>query len=554
MEKRKTKRRHLLLAAAGSMALLGIGLFCYHMVKSTIIENEQNSLLSLARISAQSLTTSFQAKTNLIYGAFSGDMDGEEEISQNLLKVGGRGRYISRDAVTDLQQWEKTACEDAGKNPGKVITGPIEPLSTGGYGMYMTKAVYMKGSIAGYIQMELDLDEMYDEGQGIGIVKNSAGEIVMPGKTEEENVKFTLPEDKKSGCFVEWVYEGVEGVPQKVRKLVAVDTVSVGEEQLTLCIMKNYEEVTKPIESISLSFFLIGGILLTWMGRFLYKIINQQKEEEQLVKELAYEKELNAALSNQEGLMQKYNHSKTIGVLTGAIAHEFNNLMTPIILYTNLLEENEIVYSQVPEEIEELKSSAERCGELAGQLLSYARLGRAEKVLVDYNATYAVRESIHIVERLLPEHVNLKTTICDTSYYIRGQAGALNQIIINLTSNAIHAMKEKGVLTIQFGLSVEDERMLRLIIKDTGCGIAHEIRARIFEPFFTTKGDKQGTGIGLTVVKRLVEEHGGYIRVEASERQGTMFVIDIPSVQERRASEIVEENGVCRESIPRKLE
>lgn len=540
MEKRKTKRRHILLAAAGSMALLGIGLFCYHMVKSTIIEKEQISLQSVARISAQSLTTSFQAKTNLIYGAFSGDMDGEEEIRQNLLKVGGRGRYIEWNSVDKLKDWEKTVCEKAGKSPGKVIVGPVKKSSMDSYAMYMTKALYMKGSITGYVQMELDLDEIYEEGQalsmlaskgqGICIVKNAAGEIVMPGNAEEGNVKFTLSQDKKSGCFVEWVYEGVEGVPQKVRKLVAVDTVSIGEEQLSLCIMKDYDAVIKPIESISLSFFLIGFILLVWIGWFLYKIVNQHKEEEQLIAELEYEKELNAALSNQEGLMRKYNHSKTMGVLTGAIAHEFNNLMTPIILYTDLLEENEIVCSQVPDEIEELKSSALRCGELAGQLLQYTRLGRAEKILVDYNATYAVKESVHIVERLLPEGVRLETAICDTSYYINGQIGALNQIIINLTSNGIHAMNELGELTIQFGISVEDKRMLRLIIKDTGSGIPPEIRERIFEPFFTTKGEKQGTGIGLTVVKRLVEEHGGYIRVEVREQQGTMFVIDIPKV------------------------
>lgn len=538
MEKRKTKRRHLLLAVAGSIMLLGIGLFCYHMVKSTIIENEQNSLSSLARISAQSLSTSFQVKSNLIYGAFSGNMDGVDEISQNLLKVGGRGRYIERSAMGNLEDWEKETCENAGKNPGKVISGPIKRQASDSYVMYMTKAVYMKGSITGYVQMQLDLDEIYgqalsgqlSEGQGLCFVKNRVGKIVMPGKAEEGKIKFTFSQDKKSGCFVEWVYEAVEAVPQKVRKLVAVDTIFIGEEQLTLFIMKDYAEVIKPIESISLSFFLIGAILFSWIGWFLYKIMKQQKEETELITELQYEKELNAALSNQEGLMRKYNHSKTIGVLTGAIAHEFNNLMTPIILYTNLLEENTTVYSEVPDEIEELKSSAERCGELAGQLLQYTRLGRAEKILVDYNATYAVRESIRIVERLLPENVRLKMSVCDTSYYIRGQAGALNQIIINLTSNGIQSMNESGELTIQFGLSAQDKQMLRLIVKDTGSGIPIEIRERIFEPFFTTKTDKQGTGIGLTVVKRLVEEFGGYIRVEAGDQKGTIFVIDIPKV------------------------
>lgn len=518
MEHKKKRSRHLLFAIVGSVLLLGTGLFSYRTVKTTIVENEQESLLSLAKVSAQNLNSTVWAKENLVYGAFSGDMDGEAEIEKNMLKVGGRGSYIKKEETFNLKEWQQILCEKARKQPGQVITGAIQKNASGNDIMYMTKAVYMKGSITGYVQMEIELNE------------------------REET--FTISREKGQGCFLEWSYVTVQGVPERICQLVALEPISIGEEQLTLRMVKDYEQVVKPIERISLSFCLIGAILLVWILGFLYKILTQQKEEEKLMRKLEYETELNRvneALEHQENLMQKYNHSKTIGVLTGAIAHEFNNLMTPIVLYTNLLEEHPQVKADMSEEIVELKHSAERCGELADQMLQYTRLGRAEKVLLDYNATFAVKESARMVERLMPEHIKVKAEICEKSYYVRGQIGALNQIILNLATNALHAMEEKGILTLQFGLSVEDERMVRLIMKDTGQGIPPEIRRRIFEPFFTTKAEKEGTGIGLTVVKRLIEEHGGFIRVESEMEKGTTFVMDIPQVYERKEAEIVEE-------------
>ena len=248
------------------------------------------------------------------------------------------------------------------------------------------------------------------------------------------------------------------------------------------------------------------------------------------MKELQHEKTLNEAMKEQEGLMQKYNHSKTMSVLTGSIAHEFNNLMTPIVLYADLLEENEVVLQEMPEEVTELKSAAGRCEELARQLLSYSRQGKAEKVCTDYDASYAVQEAVNIARKLLPKEIRLKENICRTPYYIHGQPGALNQILLNLEANAVHAMKEGGTLRVWFGLSADDEKNVRLVVEDTGTGIAPDIRQRVFHPFFTTKKAGEGTGIGLTVVKRLTEEHGGYVRVKTEVGKGTSFILDFPRV------------------------
>lgn len=545
MRKNNRKRRlQMAVTAVGAVLIILTAVFCYHTVRETIVENEKESIANIARVSADSLEKSLQAKSNLVYAALSGDMAGEEAIRQNMLKTGEKSRYIRLDEENVLKEWERKVCREAGINPGEVIAGPIVHQPEGYYAFYLTKAVYMEGSIAGYVQVELNLNEVYEGEQALSglnfgkqgycIVKDPEGTTIMADEDHRED-EISFSYEDASGCQLVWSYEIKGGTPERTRKLAAYDTAEFGSERFILCVVENYEGVVEPIEKIAFYLLIFGVALLLWIGIFAYKIVQQQKEEEQLMMELQHEKELNEAneaLKNQENLMQKYNHSKTTAVLTGAIAHEFNNLMTPIVLYSELFSENESVQKEMPEEALELSMSVKRCEELARQLLDYSRQGKAEKILVEYNATFAVENSISMVERLLPQNINLKTSVCGTKYYVKGQVGTLNQILLNLVTNAVHAIGDKeGMISIQFGLSREDEQMVRLVVEDNGGGIPEEIRQRIFEPFFTTKGEKNGTGIGLTVVRRLVEEHGGTIRVKSTTGEGTVFIMDFPWIE-----------------------
>lgn len=511
--------------------------FCYNNVQNTIVENEQKSLKSLAKMNAQSLQSSLEAKQNLIYAVLSGDMEDQKDIDTGMIKIREKGEYIPLSEYGRQEAWKQTVCDHAGEHPAEVVVGPIREAPGGYYTLYMTKAVYVDGWLDGYAQIELNLDEIYAHEQALYdlqskdrycVVKSADGTTVMPGNYEEKELSFT--HSAGNDCVVEQVYETKDGIPKSSKKLIAYESIEIGEEELTLYIVEDYDKVTLPVERIALYFCLLGAVILVVSMWFIHKITAQQKEEELLVKELQHEKMLNETMKKQEGLMQKYNHSKTMSVLTGSIAHEFNNLMTPIVLYTDLLEENEVVYHEMPEEIDELKSATKRCEELAKQLLSYSRQGKAEKVLTEYDATFAVQEAVNMVRKLLPPNVELKVNICKTSYYICGQLGAMNQILLNLATNAVHAMEQGGKLSIQFGLSTDDDQKVRLIVEDTGCGIPKEIKMQVFQPFFTTKQEGKGTGIGLTVVKRLTEEHGGRIRVNTEEGKGTTFILDFPRV------------------------
>ena len=540
------KRKELVISVIGVLLLILSAAFCYQTVRDAIISNEKESIQNIAEVSSHSLQATLQGKSNLVYAALSGDMANEESIEASLLKVGEKGKYIRLDQVSQLQDWEADSCGEAGKNPGHVIAGPIRKTYSGGYVLYLTKAVYMNRSIAGYVQIELNLDEIYEGeqdlsnlnvgNQGYCIVKDINGTTVMADAgNEKEEISFSSKD--VSGCEVVWSYEVEGGSPKKTQKLVAYNTVDFHGVQFVLCVVEDYRDITAPIVKIAFYLSLFGVLILIWVGIFGYRI-QQQKEEEKLKIALAHEKELNEAneaMKNQESLMQKYNHSKTMTFLTGALAHEFNNLMTPIVLYSELLSDNDTVMQEMPEEVYELNMSAKRCEELAKQLLDYSRQGRAERVLSEYNATFAVESSISIVSRLIPENIKFETSVCSTSYYIKGQVGALNQIILNLVTNAIHAIGDKkGRIKLQFGLSVDDDQTVRLVVEDNGCGIPKDLRKHVFEPFFTTKKEGKGTGIGLTVVKRMVEEHGGWIQVQSEEEKGTTFIMNFPRVDDSK--------------------
>lgn len=534
MRKKKILKKHILIPALGVIMLIAIAVFCYSSVERTIIGNEQEGLKGLAKVNAQSMESSLMAKRDLIFAMFSDDMASEEEIETALVKIGEKGNYISVDDIAELV--EKTAVS----NPWEVVIGPVAKSEEGFYELRMTKAVSVEGRISGVIQIDINLDEFYAEEQALSslevennrycIVKDRSGEIIMP--SEQQDNAISISHTTGSGCTIEWVYDANGVTPERTRKLIAYETIKIGTEELYLYIVEDYDLVTQPIERVALYFCLIGCGLLAFVVAFMRKLNEQQRKELVLENELQHEKMLNETMKKQEGLMQKYNHSKTMSVLTGSIAHEFNNLMTPIVLYAELLEESDVVREEFLDEVTELKSTAYRCEELAKQLLSYSRQGRAEKVLTDYDATYAVREAVSMIRKLLPDKVSLKENVCKTSYLIHGQVGALNQIILNLATNAFHAMKEGGVLKISFGLSTEDDRYVRLIIEDTGTGIPLEVQRKVFQPFFTTKKAGEGTGIGLTVVKRLTEEHGGIIRAQSTEGEGTTFILDFPRVME----------------------
>jgi PAS domain S-box-containing protein len=239
---------------------------------------------------------------------------------------------------------------------------------------------------------------------------------------------------------------------------------------------------------------------------------------------------------------------EAIGTLAGGIAHDFNNILTPIIGYTemalNTLEESDpITY-----DLNEVLTAANRAKDLVKQILTSSRLGE-EQLMRPMDASLIVKEAMKLIRASLPSTIEIRQNIRKVT--VVGDATQIHQIVVNLCTNAAHAMKDTGIMDVSLmevdlgsqdlvGLSTTDLRPgkhLKLSVKDSGTGMDPETMERIFDPYFTTKEVGKGTGLGLAVVHGIVKRHGGEILVRSEIGKGSVFDVFIPVAESNLKSE-----------------
>lgn len=233
---------------------------------------------------------------------------------------------------------------------------------------------------------------------------------------------------------------------------------------------------------------------------------------------------------------------ESIGTLAGGIAHEFNNILSIIVGNNELLMDELPEWSAARENSEEIRIAGLRAKDVVKQLLTFTRQDNAELKPIDISPI--VKESIKLIRSSIPANINIHQNISKDTAPVSGNPTQINQILINLCSNAADAMKNKGN-TIKISLSNEsfDEgckavhpalspgQYVKLMVIDTGSGMDNKTLDRIFEPYFTTKKIGKGTGIGLAIVHGIVERHSGVIFVKSAPNKGTTFTILFPAYQ-----------------------
>ncbi len=214
---------------------------------------------------------------------------------------------------------------------------------------------------------------------------------------------------------------------------------------------------------------------------------------------------------------------EAIGTLAGGVAHDFNNMLQAMLTLVQIITRKHVVSDGGKDHLRQLEKTIQRGAQLTKQLLLFAR--REKSNLRDIDLTAMMQELSTFLRRVVRENVQLTIETPSLPVVVKGDRGQLEQVIMNLTVNAIDAMPEGGQLTLT--LRRNHERAA-LVIQDTGVGISDAIRDRIFEPFFTTKEAGHGTGLGLSVVHGIITTHGGTIDVEAPPGGGTRFRIALP--------------------------
>jgi two-component system cell cycle sensor histidine kinase/response regulator CckA len=231
---------------------------------------------------------------------------------------------------------------------------------------------------------------------------------------------------------------------------------------------------------------------------------------------------------------------EAVGRLAGGVAHDFNNILTAILGYAELLLAELPPESAHLADAAEIRTAAQRAAGLTRQLLAFSRQQVLQPTVLSVND---VVESVEkMLSRLLGEDVTVRTALAPEVGNIRADAGQLEQVIMNLAVNARDAMSTGGKLTIETANAELSEgyaeahqpvvagQYVMLAVTDTGTGIGPETRSRIFEPFFTTKERGKGTGLGLSTVYGIVKQSGGYIWVYSEPGRGATFKIYLPRV------------------------
>ena len=236
--------------------------------------------------------------------------------------------------------------------------------------------------------------------------------------------------------------------------------------------------------------------------------------------------------------LQQAQKMESIGNVAGGIAHDFNNILFPILGLSELLLEDLPPDSMEYQNVQQIMKSGERGRELIGQILAFSR--QSEHQMMPVRVQQVVREVLTLCRSTIPANIEITQVVQGNCGFVLADGTQLHQIIMNLMTNAYHAVEQKGgTICVRLEektltsphlktLSLKPGKHVVLSVSDTGHGIAPAVMHNIYDPYFTTKEKGKGTGLGLAVVFGIVKEHGGDIEVQSEEGKGTTFNVYLP--------------------------
>ena len=593
----KGKRKYTGIFICCAMAAVLI-IFCFltfgiwNDYKDAIINNQKMQMLLTTQSMGENLKVfieGYQADLNTIY-------DIEEE---NFRKTGNRdwsmiGDYVSnhRRFVYDVIVEDKRGdMIKSMKGYGVVKTYSVTPISrseqflqckleNGDLYLVLKRKIPDVGSISIVINERNYYKSLVSKirlgTNGYVVIKDSSGIILAHPQEQQWGInvisgrkemfpgvdltslkqmidKQNRGEEGVSEYFSYWWVD--PGVPE-VKKISAYSPVQIGDGFLVISAVIDYNDIYIPVAA---GFFKLGLVFFCAMAIVLGLVIyigdlrvQKRKDTEQITYLLELNKILEEIHQSEETIAHQ-QRLQIMGTMTGGIAHEFNNLLTPIMGYAELLMLDLPEQSENHDNATEIYEASTKAKEIIQQISSLSRKNM-ETAFKNLQGEKVLKRAIKMVSSVCPPNIHLKESFTLQEECFLGNETQMNQVILNICVNAIQAIGHReGTICVscqtvdredlaQHKLSTLPEgwdHYIRIDVEDDGEGMSDEVLKQIFDPFFTTKKNGKGTGLGLSLVEQIIHSHKGYVFAESILGKGSIFHMYLPvNEQKEREEEI----------------
>lgn len=362
-------------------------------------------------------------------------------------------------------------------------------------------------------------------------------------------------QEKTSGIMDYYSYWWTDPSLPRVHKISAYRQLTLGDSFWIVSAVVDYDDLYQPVaESFRKMAVMFSSIALVMVLLTVF-IFHLQQKNSRNAAQITSLQEVNEALEElhrSEEFLQHGQRLQLMGTLTGGIAHEFNNFLTPITGYADLIMVDADPESEIYDNAREISEAAEKARDVVKQISAMSRRN-VETIYDAVSVKKMLEQTRKLVETNCPKQIEILEQVDLNEEEVLGNMTQLQQVLLNICINAIHAIgKAEGTLTLSADVVPRSELLfrfpdekipevwpsyVRIRIADNGSGMDKETLQHIFEPFFTTKKTGEGTGLGLALAEQIIRTHRGHICAESTLGKGSTFYIYLPVLEQERERE-----------------
>ena len=600
----KINWKYMILAFASiaiTCILLFAGLKVFRDYRNALMKNQQDQLLLMAKTISRNIRADMDNYIRELE-FFSDINDSEEEnifikkyvdsnldFAVNVYLEDSSGNILKTAVPTQIYDMEDSS-DDApasfNESSDELIITDLQLVTDTGNGITLWQGkrgkdrnvlIFKKkldpGAQGETVGLVIDEDKYYENvvsdihigSNGYIVIKNSQNLMLMhpskkqwgisvisgrmemyPGLDFEslENLldKQNHGEEGVDDYFSYWWME--EGVP-RVRKISAYSPAKIGDDFWVVSAVVDYDDFYRPILDGFSGIILVSVGILTVFFVAALGIFRLVSENTRASKEIDYLKNLNQVLEEMhrsENAIAHQQRLQIMGTMTGGIAHEFNNFLTPIMGHAELLMMSLPEDSDEYDSAKEILQASEKAKDVVHQMSAMSRKN-AETIFRNIEAFKLVERFFRMTDSICPDNVSVEKENSVKDEYILGNSTQINQVLLNIAVNGMQAIGDNPEGCLRLSAYIKDQsdirfkelpkdslfkRYLVFEIRDNGTGMSDKVKKKIFEPFFTTKKSGEGTGLGLALAEQIVDAHKGFIHIDSSVGKGSVFYVHFP--------------------------